>query len=182
MRLRTPGMGDPSDHGRRAIYRRGDARSRVAQYHTESKVERAIYAPMLPLEFFCKNILTSKDHGDREKLNPGPSRLGPEEGERTARLFWTLPEMEVIHDGRNHTTGPTRPAQGGRRQFAQAAQSAASCMNQALNPRTVRCQPAQRASKEGLPQKQRRAEAERDQPPRLRDASLASGQVLKNLK
>ena len=114
------------------------------------------------IEIFFKNILTWHDHGGKEKLRPRPSHLGREEEERTARLFRTLPELEGIHDGRSHATGPNRPAQGGRRQFAQSAQLAASCLNQALNPRTARCKPAQRANKEGLPQKQRRAEAERD--------------------
>ena len=95
---------------------------------------------------FCKNLLTWRDHGGKDKLHPRPFHLGREEEERTARLFRTLLELEGIHDGRSHATGPNRPAQGGRRQFAQSAQSAASCLNQALNPRTARCKPAQRAN------------------------------------
>jgi hypothetical protein len=55
--------------------------------------------------------------------------------------------MEVIHDGRNHTTGPTKPAQGGRMRIAQASQSASSCLNQALNLHTAQCTPARRANK-----------------------------------
>jgi len=55
--------------------------------------------------------------------------------------------MEVIHDGRNHTTGPTKPAQGGRTRIAQASQSASSRLNQALNLHTAQCTPARRANK-----------------------------------